>query len=83
MIKNDQKLPMIKTAQTAYTDQGVTASINANHYQMKIMPNEILRIQQRLKDLRAGNISQQEMFGPMISPKSRLSTKEEIPYRGL
>ena len=47
---------------------------------MKIMPNEILRIQAKLRDLRAGNISSNDMFGPIISPKSILSIhNEELP----
>ena len=54
-------------------------NINANHVQMKIMPNEILRIQGKLKDLRAGNISSNEMFGPIVSPKSILNIHEDMP----
>jgi hypothetical protein len=46
------------------------------------MPNEILRIQVRLKDLRSGNISQQNMLGPIISTKSILSSNEHTPRLG-
>jgi hypothetical protein len=57
----------------------LVANINANHVQMKIMPNEILRIYSKLREFRAGNISSNDMFGPIISPKSILSVRDELP----